>query len=774
MVSFADAIGGLPLSKANWANEFESLQKATAKGRREMSLGVRATRSVAPMLDAPNFSGAAYERASFQANLKNNEWNKDDVAKQLEAVKGYNQEIEAQKARAATARGLGNTKGAAQLEKSVAQLRAEKGDLQKRLAAQVNERIGTATLGDDTQRLEAAKRAYAELRTQQADELSLLEFENRLLVENAQSRQAVERTLAMETVRRRALATLKAGKPNASPDEVKGFEAQAQERADAEGTKFDAKAGGERIKQTSALGNEFARNVALLKEQEKAYFKYDFGSPALARQLKKLEIENKLSAQFADKMKGGDISTLSAPDRADYNKQLEDGLSAAEAETKSQAAQAYGERLMAIKRDMAGLGDESGLAAGAFERLNGILSKLSPFRKQKLEANELNAAIAKLKQSTSEQLRQKAGSFEDGFLTSARAKVEREIRDKKAAEANRIAKGGAPLAQGYYDEQDRQGALRLKDADTEDANARLVNSLGRQKELELSIASTVGEKLAVEQRYQDLLRERLNITQSPGAAQAEASARAGEMSDARAADAKARLAAHLGRQKDLELSMVHTASERLAIEQRYQDLLRERLGYAQDPQAAADDAQGRAQEMADTRMADASARVQKHAQEMRDSIYSGLKEGFSKGAAAGMRAFGKSVYERALDQQLGAAADNLGKRFFGLGTVPKEVAAPGVAGVALPALVTPFVPAAARAPGIQSSPIARVAQSIAGAKGGGNLVSATFHIGSANQTISRATINARSATGASGGGAGTSKSGDQFLGDVLGVASIFT
>ena len=51
--------------------------------------------------------------------------------------------------------------------------------------------------------------------------------------------------------------------------------------------------------------------------------------------------------------------------------------------------------------------------------------------------------------------------------------------------------------------------------------------------------------------------------------------------------------------------------------------------------------------------------------------------------------------------------------------------------------------------------------SISGAK----MSNARFEVGTAN-------INARN-TGASGGGAGTTKSGDQALGDILGVASIF-
>lgn len=115
---------------------------------------------------------------------------------------------------------------------------------------------------------------------------------------------------------------------------------------------------------------------------------------------------------------------------------------------------------------------------------------------------------------------------------------------------------------------------------------------------------------------------------------------------------------------DNQLALLYTAKERAAVEWDFYKAQQQRRGIAIDPQEAAN----HEREVRDRVMGEAVDKVKANAERMRDAISGGLREGFDKGVAAGLRAFA----ERVRDAILTSAADQLAhratERIFGKGS----------------------------------------------------------------------------------------------------------
>ena len=542
-------------------------------------------------------------------------------------------------------------------------------------------------------------------RDQQArkDSISLLQFELDLLEKGVQSQNAIARAVEVEKVRREALKKLLDANPEATPDQIAGFEGQAKTAGNEAGQSFDAGAGRDRVGDQNAAKRNAARELVRLQKNAALITQYGSDSPTLRYEMEMGRATDELDQKYDSKTDAkGKRSTA---DQKSYKADL------ARAQARVRAQIAFDLSSDQIKA-------------------------------------EQDAATATL------------GSQRDV--------------------ANATAKSNAERVANEIDYQNKVRALRGQSA----MSAKEENELIKQSDLS---AQSDRIRAVTEAKVATLDAERA-------------------VKDATATN----------------------AAERLEVEKWYQSEVRKLRG--QEPMSADEEAEmgkqsvfkGQGEEM---------DKIKRRAEQTRDIFRDSIRDGFDQGINKGLAGLGKKVLDAMVDSQIDKTVTGITRGMYGDKSMPDSEASGGVdilgaifgrrsKRIEVPTAVpiasgTPLLPgtdlnsvgvpgylrraealtnAAPIASAITSGPasflsqvpsflsaivgnpaVARAASS-EGAKesaSGGKLMSATFHIASATQTISRATINARSSTGASGGGAGTSKSGDQILGDVFGVAGMF-
>lgn len=251
-------------------------------------------------------------------------------------------------------------------------------------------------------------------------------------------------------------------------------------------------------------------------------------SPERARQIaEETERRRLLAAAAGDMGKQGNVPGQLSAFMNDYD-----------ARAATQAVDAYTQRLGDLDRELFSLGDTTGLAGVQFDVLHGQFSQLE--NSGELLINTLRNLKAQMGFDTSKEILSGQQQFEEGFLGGARARLEAQIRYRDMIEQARVAAGGAPLPAEYSGAQAGADSQRLNAADRSDLQQRIIRQLEAVKNLEMAAAQTATQRVEIEQRYQDLIRQRLEITLSAEAAEAEAAQRADDRVAAQMEDAVAR------------------------------------------------------------------------------------------------------------------------------------------------------------------------------------------------------------------------------------------
>jgi TP901 family phage tail tape measure protein len=243
-------------------------------------------------------------------------------------------------------------------------------------------------------------------------------------------------------------------------------------------------------------------------------------------------------------------------------------------------------------------------------------------------------------------------------------------------------------------------------------------------------------------------------------------------------------------QKEHELSMAHTAKERLAVEQKYQNLLNERRGIEVSPEEKAEQ-QGQQAQTEENEQADKGRAA---AERMRDLMASSIEEGGKKGVAGAMKHWVEGIAEMGRKAAFTRISTLLTNRLFGsdlpvdedgsLGGMGRGRKSQGDSGTQREAQSDGGAPSFASAvrrtplplsPDIDLAPFPPIKKrgvldSILGGKKGElssatiYITNATEHIDRATQHVKTATIHTANSTSAGGsGGAGSSPSDEQKL-----------
>ena len=547
----------------------------------------------------------------------------------------------------------------------------------KRAHEQFHAEVNSSTKTLDVGASDAGQADYARDQQARKDSISLLQFELDLLEKGAQSQNAIARAVEVEKTRREALKKLLDANSKATPDQIAGFETQAQTAGNEAGQNFDASAGRDRFNDQDAARRSAARELARLQKNAALIGQYGSDSPTLRYEMEMGRATDELDQKYDSKTDAN--GNRSAADQQNYDADL---------------ARAQGRIRAQIAFDLSS---------------------------DQIKA-EQDAATATLG-------------------------AQRDV-------ANATAKSNAERLANEIDYQNKVRALRGQSA----LSAKEENEFIKQSDLSAQ-------------------RDRIQAV----------------------TEAKV---ATLDAERAVKDATATSATQRLEVEKWYQNEVRRLHG--QEPMSPEEEAEMDKQSVFKDK-GDEIEKVKRKAEEMRGMFRDSIRGGFDKGIEAGLAGLGKRVLDSFVNAQIDNVATSLVSGMYGQKSVPKSEGSGGVdiirtlfgggqkrAGVPTSVPIangTPLLPGAdvsnvgvlgyakkytslAESAPVQGA-IARgesFRQTIgnaaaATAKGEANkLLSATFHIGSATQTIARANINARSATGASGGGAGTTSSFDQVLG----------
>lgn len=545
---------------------------------------------------------------------------------------------------------------------------------------------------------------------------------------------------------------------------------------------YDASKADEVQKQIAQSSKE-ATDAGILLAAQQAFLAANAGKPesVIADGLEKIALRQKAVNELSGNgqpVTQGDIDKYIAEKMA-----VEDGTKAFDRrrETLKLLTQTEQER----KAQQAEAKDENEVAAMGLNEGNKA-RELSVRAAKRESAQKLQDSIDKksITQGAANQEIEKAGAAAgEKFDQDSRTKT-REDADKFNGESdNRAGLLRAQLAavQGGAPQADIQDKLLEKRREIEAANKE---AAGAAKLDEAGIDARL-------KKYEEELRLQDAITRAT-----DAQANAGQA-----------VIATLEAQKQIDLARVKTAAEKLAIEQQYQNKLKEREGIpvsdaekAEQKKQVAITGQGEADE--NSRKGDEAVlkNAKDKAQALRDSISGAMTDGAKDGVRGMLSEWAKGaeqMAEKAIFMRVATSAASLitgqkverGRDAFDRPDAPmspddpvsKATGAPqlpGVAGIA--GAVLGGKKGAPQAPGVfgKAGPLGGILGAIFGKSddegaGGQRIQNATINIENARENIQRATITTGAGTGQGGGSSGGSLStGDQRWDTVLGVLGI--
>jgi len=303
-----------------------------------------------------------------------------------------------------------------------------------------------------------------------------------------------------------------------------------------------------------------------------------------------------------------------------------------DAKAKTGAVDAFTGRLGELDRELAGLGDTTGLALLKFDLMYGQFSQLAD--KGQLLSKTIRNLSMQMQMDNNKELLTGQSQFRAQFNTSNRSKVEEEIKLRDAINA---ATGKGPSDENLLRQQKTGDSIRLNAADKQDEYERVNRQLGARVQLQLSLVDSAAARVTLEQQLAKQMRDYFGQTQTDADARREAVERVAAEEE----DRFNRIRDNLDTRRQLELDGVNTAKERVEIEQRYMDQLRAQLDIKEDD----DYRERKAQEQRNADLEDAVERTRRGADMMRDAIRTGLEDGFS----AGLQSLADRLKDKALD-----------------------------------------------------------------------------------------------------------------------------